>query len=245
MLGVEIAEATEEDNEVEVETEEGTQTVNIPEYPFPFFRGKNGGIYIKPGPDEEDGPKLVYEHDLDVVKRMRDPEMGEVALFRLHLPHDGIKEFAISTAVISSKDELRKMLAQQGVVAHPKQYETLAFFVVTCIKNLQYEKKADTMRTQFGWVDNDSKFIIGDREVTKDGTFYSPPSHTTKLVAEKMTPTGSFEKWKEVFNMYAKPGLEPHAFAALTAFGSPLLKFTGMSGAIINLVSTDNGVAFA
>lgn len=236
MLGLEIDEATEEDNEVEVETEAGVQTVTIPEYPFPFFRGKNGGIYIKPGTDEEDGPKLVYEHDLYVVKRMRDPEMGEVALFRLHLPHDGIKEFAISTAAVSSKDELRKMLAQQGVVAHPKQYESLSAFVVMCIKNLQYEKKADTMRTQFGWIDNDSKFILGDKEITKDGIFYSPPTLATEPYVQKIHSKGSMEKWKEVFDMYGLPGLEGQAFGALTSFGSPLFKFTGLDGALINLI---------
>jgi hypothetical protein len=56
-----------------------------------------------------------------------------------------------------------------------------------------------------------------------------------------MEPKGTFEKWKEVFNMYNKPGLEPNAFAALTAFGSPLLKFTGMSGAIINVIHRSSG----
>lgn len=237
MLGVEIDVAEGDDNEVEVETEEGTQTVIIPEYPFPFFRGKKGGIYIKPGADDDESdPKLVYEHDLYVVKRMRDPEMGEVALFRLHLPHDGVKEFAISTAAISSKDELRKMLAQQGVVAHQKQYESLAAFVVMCIKNLQYEKKADTMRTQFGWVENDSKFILGDKEITKDGIFYSPPTLATEPYVQKIHAKGDFDKWKEVFNMYGLAGMEAQAFGALTAFGSPLFKFTGLDGAAINLI---------
>jgi hypothetical protein len=152
------------------------------------------------------------------------------------LPHDGIKEFAISTAVISSKDELRKMLAQQGVVAHPKQYETLASFVVMCIKNLQHEKKADTMRTQFGWVDNDSKFILGDKEITKDGIFYSPPTLATEPYVEKIHTKGSMAKWREVFDLYGLPGMEAQAFGALTAFGSPLFKFTGLDGAAINLI---------
>ena len=236
VLGIEIEEADDEDNEVVVEEEEGkTVTLNIPEYPFPFFRGKNGGVYRRPD-DEESDPVLVYEHDLYVVKRMRDPEMGEVALFRLHLPHDGVREFAVSTAAISSKDELRKLLAQQGVVAHHKQYENLAVFVVTFIKNLQYTRKADIMRTQFGWVENDSKFIMGDKEITKDGTFYSPPTSTTEFFAEKIHPKGDIDKWKEVFNLYGMDGMEPHAFAALTAFGSPLFKFTGLDGAIINVI---------
>ena len=240
VLGIEIEEANEADNEVIVETKEGAETVTIPEYPFPFFRGKNGGVYRKPMEDEAD-PEMVYEHDLYVVKRMRDPGVGEVILFRLHLPHDSIREFAISTAAISSKDELRKALAQQGVVAHHKQYEHLAVYVVTFIKNLQYSKKADIMRTQFGWVEGDSKFIMGDREITKDGVFYSPPTTATEFFAEKIHPKGTFDKWKEVFNLYARPGMEPHAFAALTAFGSPLMPFTGLDGAIINVIYEEAG----
>ena len=240
VLGMELDESHVEDGEYVLPDEDTGVTYYIPEYPFPFIRPTNGGIWKK-AQDEEDEPVMVYEHDLYVVKRMKDPELGETALFRLHLPMDGVKEFVIPLASIAVKDKLREALAHQGVAAHPKQLENLMYFIVTFVKSLQYVKKAEIMRTQFGWVDNDSKFIIGDREVTKDGTFYSPPSNTTKTVADKMTPTGSFEAWKEVFNMYAKPGLEPHAFAALTGFGSPLLKFTGMSGAIINVIHKSSG----
>jgi hypothetical protein len=243
MLGVEIEQAEAEDNEYAVEDKDGEVEIqHIPEYPFPFFRGKKGGVYIRPeSEDDEAEPKLVYEHDLYVVKRMRDPELGEIALFRLHLPHDGVREFSIPTMGISSPDELRKQLAHNGVVAHKSQYELLARYVVFFIKNLQYIKKAETMRTQFGWVEGNSKFILGDREITKDGVFYSPPSSVTKDIAAKLVVKGTMEKWKEAFNMYARPGLEPHAFAALTAFGSPLLKFTGLEGAIINVIHPESG----
>jgi len=126
-------------------------------------------------------------------------------------------------------------------VAHTKQYDNLSQFVVSFVKNLQYVKKAEQMRTQFGWADGDSKFILGDREITKDGVFYSPPSSTNKDVAGNLHVKGDFNKWKDVFNLYARPGLEPHAFATLTAFGSPLLKFTGLEGAIINVIHPESG----
>jgi ketosteroid isomerase-like protein len=241
MLGVEIEEADDEDYDVEVEAEDGeVETVRIPEYPFPFFRGKTGGIYRRPSEDEGD-PELVYEHDLYIIKRLTDPDIGETLLFRLHLPMDGMKEFAIPLGVISSKEKLREALASKGVGLFAKQVDAMSTYVMTLVKNLQVMRKAEIMRTQFGWVDNDSKFILGDREITKDGVYYSPPSHITKSVAENLVEQGDFEKWKEVFNMYARPGLEPHAFAALTAFGSPLLKFTGMSGAIINVIHSSSG----
>lgn len=241
VLGLEVAEADPEDNEVVVEEEGKTTRYQIPEYPSPYFRGKNGGIYRRPLQDEEGEPVMVYEHDFYALKRMKDPEHGEVVLFRLHLPHDGVQEFTLTAAVICSKDGLRQALAQHGLVTYKGQYDNLTTFVVLSVKNLQYSKKAEMMRTQFGWVDNDSKFIVGDREITAEGVFYSPPSSTTSDVAAKMYVKGDFEKWKEVFNLYAKPGFEPQAFGALTAFGSPLLKFTGLEGAIINLIHPASG----
>ena len=241
VLGTEVEEATEADNEVEVEVEEQVTTVRIPEYPFPYFRGKNGGIYKRPDSEEESEPLMVYEHDLYVVKRMHDKEHGEVILFKLHLPHDGIREFTIPASSISAKDDLRRCLAQRGVMVHHKNYDSLAAFVITFVKNLQFQKKAEIMRTQFGWVDGDSKFVMGDKEITKDGSFYSPPSSATEGTAEKIHTKGTLEGWKQAFNMYSKPGLEPNAFAALVGFASPLFKFTGLQGAIVNLIHEQAG----
>lgn len=241
VLGLEIAESV--DDEVEFVEEDGeVQRYQIPEFPFPFFRGLKGGIFRRPALDDEEAePQLVYEHDLYVVKRMQDPEHGETLLFRLHLPLDGIREFTVPLAHAVVKEKLRDALAPHGVAPTGKQVESLLFYVTSFVKNLQYANKAEIMRTQFGWVDNNSKFILGDKEITKDGVFYSPPSSTTKEEAALIHAKGDFEKWKEVFNLYARKGLEPNAFAALTAFGSPLLKFTGMSGAIINVIYPRSG----
>ena len=63
VLGDEMAEADDEDNTIEVKTEEGEiETHQIPEYPFPFFRGKNGGVYRR-GDDEEDD--VTYDNEYE------------------------------------------------------------------------------------------------------------------------------------------------------------------------------------
>ena len=241
-LGREIVKA--EDTEVHDTQEiEDAVTYKIPSFPFPYFRGKNGGIYITIKDEEESEPICVYEHDLYVVKRMHDPDpaVGELVLLRLHLPKDGVREFTIPLSTVAVKERLREALSTKGVAGMPKQMDQLMAFLMLFIKELQYKGRAELMRTQFGWVDKNSKFIIGDREISKDGTFHSPPSANTRQFTEVMHPMGTMEKWKEVFNLYGAPGLEPHAFAALTAFGAPLLKFTGHSGAIINLIHKESG----
>lgn len=244
VLGKEVAEAETEDGNYVV-PDEGEADVpmdlRIPEYPFPFTRGKKGGIYIKPESDEQ-LPTLVYEHDLYLVKTMTDPKEGDVLVMRLHLPKEGVREFIITQKqAVGDAGELRKMLASKGVAATEKQFKNIILFITMSLKAIQYKRKAELMRMQFGWADNDSKFIIGDREVTPDGIYHSPPSSVTREIAERMVPMGSYEKWKEVFNLYGREGLEPHAFAALTAFGAPLFKFTGQSGAILNVIHPNSG----
>jgi hypothetical protein len=239
MLGLEIArEEVPDDGDGE---EDGPSDNSAhPSIPHPFFRAKSGAIYMTPSEADSD-PILIYEHSLYVLKRMRDPLHGEVALIYLGLPKDGAREFVVPLSSLVVKERLREELAKQGVAANESQVKNLLMYMIASVKNLQLTNKAEVMRTQFGWVEKDSKFILGDREITKDGTFYSPPSSSTETVAPHMKPTGTFEKWKEVFNLYSRPGLEPHAFAALTGFGSLLLKFTGISGAIINVIHPKSG----
>lgn len=240
VLGREIIEATEEDNVVpSVEEDEEQESYTIPKYPSPYFRGKNGGIYMSRGDEEE--PILVYEHDLYVTKLMKDPILMLVVVMKLHLPKDGIVEFVIPNAHVTGAEELRKTLSGNGVACNQRSFKLLADYLIASVRELQFKRKSEEMRQQFGWADKKSKFIIGDREITPDGTYHSPPSSMTKNLADNMQPTGSFDKWKEVFDLYGTPGLEASAFAALTAFGSPLLGFLGQNGAVINLINSSSG----
>jgi hypothetical protein len=220
------------------EDEEAPGYTPVPTYTAPYFRGKFGGVYIQLGDDE---PKLVYEHDFFLTKRLSDPLLGDVVAFRLHTPKDGVREFIIPNAKISQQLELRKELSKYGVVAPEGQFKLINSYVIHALKELQFKRKAEIMRRQFGWADGDTKFIVGDREISKDQVYYSPPSSITESMVPYFEPKGTLEAWKEVFALYGKEGMEVQAFAALTGFGAPLLKFTGQKGAIINLIHRHAG----
>jgi hypothetical protein len=240
VLGRSFLEASEEDNVVEIAQplEDTPIVIQIPPYPSPYFRGKTGGVYCNAG-DED--PFMVYEHDLYVVKRMKDPQRGAIVLLRLHLPKDGVKEFTIPLTESTSKEKISAILSFHGIVAMPKQMEKILAYIITFIKELTYKTEVEIMRTQFGWTDNDKKFILGDKELSADGTRYSPPSSMTSNLSPLMEPVGSLDEWKKIVNVYNMPGFEPHAFGFFTAFGTPLLKFLNLNGAIINLISNDSG----
>jgi uncharacterized protein (DUF927 family) len=231
-LGLEVKEQEEDDNLI--------LDFMPPKLPYPFFRAQEGGIYKKArDPDDED--LLVYHNDIFLVKRLYDKEKGDMALAKLFLPKDGIREFLIPLASMTSKEELRKILSAQGVVMMPKQLDNMMVYLIECTKSQQSQDEAEIMRTQFGWVDNDSKFILGDKEINCSAVRYSPPSPKTESICKWLIAKGDIEEWKNVIQVYNKPNFEPHAFGFFTAFGAPLIKHLGFNGALINLINSSSG----
>jgi len=240
-LGSEVAVA--ETNTVVEKTESGAEeTFDIPAYPFPYFRGKNGGVYIEVRDDDGGKDAInIYEHDLYIVKRLHDPAKGESIWLRLHLPQDGMREFAMPATDVMSPDKLRDTLGYHGVYGPKKQMESIMSYIIASAKNLQHRAEVEIMRTQFGWADKDTKFIVGEQEISADKVSYSPPSTATGSLAEWLKPTGDYGAWKKTVKVYDQPGFEPHAFGFFTAFGAPLLKHLNLKGAIINLINNTSG----
>lgn len=255
-IGKFIAEATPEDNIITVMHAGLLQEVDaiIPEYPFPFFRGKNGGVYKrswlekKEGDEVEgettydDNPTLIYDNDLYIEKRLIDPDVGEAVLIKLILPQDGLKEFTAPLTDILSKDKARNLLAYHGVAALDKQMLGIMSYLATWVEHLQNTSKAEVARSQFGWHDDGASFLIGTRHITKDGLQFSPPSATTEEIAKYYTSKGTLAKWTELANLYGKPGNEARAFSLGVSFGAPLLKFTSIRGFIVHLSNEKSGV---
>lgn len=243
VLGKEIVEATEEDNTVvqlDSETKD-VRTYNIPAYPFPFFRGKYGGIYRRADPSKaDDQDKLVYENDFYIVKRMNDPTLGEVLWARLHLPKDGVREFSLPLASVMSKDRLRDAVASQGMPMMNKGLDELMLYISRWVKELQSMGQAEKVRTQFGWTD-DKTFILGDREITPNEVKYSPPASSIMQTCGLLAKRGELSEWKSAVNFYNNMGMEAQAFAFFLGFGSVLMPFTQIRGGIVNLMSPGSG----
>lgn len=245
-LGKEFNEATEEDSEViEPAKEEGEAptTYQIPKYPFPFTRGAAGGIYVKAKNEEteQDEITLVYPYDFYVVKRMRDPDQGEVLLMRLHLPKDGVQEFIIPLTAVLAKDRFRDTIASHGLAVLGKKQDLLMAYITRWVEELQATTKAETARRQFGWLPDDSAFILGDKEITADEVKYSPPTAATLPLVPWFKEKGDFHIWKDVVNAYGRPDMEAKAFALFMGFGNVLLRFTNLEGYMLSLKSQGSG----
>jgi hypothetical protein len=245
-LGTEIAKSEDKEVVVKQETSSGVEEIiyDIPDLPEPYFRGKYGGIYRRM--DDGDA-RLVYPHDLFVIQRIVDPNVGESAWLRLHLPKDGVKNFTVGMASLLSKDTLRTELASRGVITYGKAWDEILAYIATTARELQVQKRADNAYHQFGWVINSKSkefeaFVVGDIEVREGKKRYVPPTSSTNDMISWFESRGDMDLWKECFNAYSKDGYEAHAFAALSAFGAPLLKrATNHKGVLLNLINPKSG----
>ena len=215
---------------------------DIPLYPEPYFRGANGGVYMRF--KDKDGnieDKVIYQNDLYVVKRIMDVEVGEAIVMRLHLPQDGIREFTVPLTSVTSKEELRKQLSMHGIAV--LRMDDIMAYTTTWVTQLQAKSVAEEARRQFGWTDDDcGGFVLGSEEITIDGAKFNPPSTPTASLFPSFEPKGTLEDWKDTVNFYNRENFELHQFVLGTSFGSPLMKFSPINCAALHIYSKESGV---
>ena len=159
-------------------------------------------MHKKSKKDEEEYDDLIYPYDFYVVKRMNDPDLGETILLRLHLPKDGVREFIMPLTSVLAKDKFRDTVASHGVTVLGNKQDDLMSYVTKWVEELQLVSEAEKAHKQFGWIENESGIIIGDREIRATEVVYSPPSAPTLPLAPLFQPKGDFHVWKDVINAY-------------------------------------------
>jgi len=236
--------------EHEAEDDVPVSTTIIPAYPFPYFRGKNGGVFRKDR--DKDGEEMeieIYPDDLYLTERFFDSNEndvgdGEMVGITLHMRRDGVRRFFAPVTTLFATDKLRDLLVRNGVVAYGKKLEVLMAYFASAIRKLQSQYAANRTRNQMGWTPDLLGFVVGELEYTASGVKLAPPASGTRQLAAAFKPTGSLEEWKKIANFYDRPGLEPHALALFFGFGSPLLRLIEgnvVKGAMVHLKHNGSG----
>lgn len=243
-----------EPNDVPSDTSESVDTTNInsstqtsysiPVFPAPFFRGQNGGVYRREIDDEGNVEMLpVYHNDIYVISRVMDPDTGEGLVWRLHLPKDGVREFAIPLAAVTSREDFRKELSAVGVPLFGKRLDGLMEYAAAWVNELQEVGEADTATRQFGWVDDEMKaFVLGDKHITATSIEFNPMSSSTGGYFGSFKQRGTLDGWKQMMRFYERPDMELHHFMLGLTAGAPLMAlFPSIHGMIFNVFSDDSG----
>lgn len=252
LLGRIVEEAPVLDDQyvIEHEADAPVATSTIPAYPYPYFRGKNGGVYRKDR--DRDGEEVeleIYPDDLYLTERFFDSNEndvgdGEMVGINLHMRRDGVRRFFAPVTTLFATDKLRDLLVRNGVIAYGKKLEILMAYFASAIRKLQSQYAANRTRNQMGWTPDLLGFVVGELEYTAAGVKLAPPASGTRQLAAAFKPTGSLAEWKTIANFYDRPGLEPHALALFFGFGSPLLRLIEgnvVKGAMVHLKHNGSG----
>ena len=243
-LGRVILRSKGADNVIQAKSEELGEivTYQIPDYPFPYFRGKNGGIY-KTIAGEEEEAILIYDYDFYLVEILHDHASGFCAWFKMHLPFDGVQEFIAPVTQLLTRDTASKVLNSTGIFKNGKRLDHVIDYIIAVLEAHQKQKKATTMYRQYGWNAAFNKIVIGNREISAFGIKYVPVSEDLKDVNATLQKKGSFDEWKKAISVYERPGMELRAFGFFCAFGSLLMPFfkTREKSAVINLYNPGTG----
>ena len=243
-LGSKVKEATENvvhEHSAELPNSPVLEYV-IPQYPKPYFRGANGGVYMRTSNADGDiDEKNIYHNDLYVVRRLKDAEIGEAIVMRLHLPIDGVSEFTVPLTSVTSREEFRKQMSMRGVAV--TKVEELMQYTTTWVNELQATSAADEAHKQFGWTnDKMESFILGNQDIRADRVAFNPPSTQTAGLFPAFEPKGDLQGWMDTVNFYNREGMEVHQYVLGTGFGSVLMPFSPIHCAAMHIHSKESGV---
>jgi hypothetical protein len=234
-FGKHFKEAEASDEPIEFDDDLSINPVidSFPKQLFPYVRGKNGGIYIKEEEDEEGSAQVkeIWQHDFFPIKRMYDPQYGEILLMRHILPHDPPRDLQIPIRLSQSLDKVRDLVLSIGVNFKPKDINHMVNYINLWVTYMLNLKEAEQMRKQMGWTDDKDGFVIGNTEYRRDGTTKRTAASAFVLgVSKILVKEGSYDEWKRGAALMNKEGLELFCLPLLCGLGSPLIRFTPING---------------
>ncbi len=143
----------------------------------------------------------------------------------------------------------RPYLASRGIItSNAIEFKYLQEVLMDWLKKIQDAQRVRQSFSHLGWMEKDAQtigFALGDTAYFTDGRVESGIKVAAgggTTIAKHYIPQGSLQTWKSVSQFLSSQG-RPELMAILaTSFGSPLMKFSGHSGAVVSIISTASGV---
>lgn len=143
------------------------------------------------------------------------------------------RQFEIPTKLLASADGFSAALASYEIIVQSKKglgNSAMSYTQAWLEKFKQNGVEINTFK-HYGWHDNYTSFLFGDRLMTADGV-ENQVIRATNITAGSRLDTdftnfvsnGSPAKWADIFNdIYNRPGAEAYQFTALALMVSPLV----------------------
>lgn len=147
--------------------------------------------------------------------------------------------------------KLNEMLADYGFVLKEKEAKAFNDLMATWLGQLQAARRIADVTEQLGWLVE--KTIDGEKIIgfsCGQATFYADgrvrndvrTAREFTSISKFYEPKGGLDAWKKVAGFLSEQNKAAFTAVVAAAFGTPLLRFTGLSGGILSIVSTASGV---
>jgi len=149
---------------------------------------------------------------------------------RMHLPNHKVRDFEMSTEALASQADMLRSLAKYELTQsnHKDAGTHMAAYLRDQLEDLKRRVDEVNTLTAFGWREDMSGFLIGDRLYHKDGTVRNVliGGYAAKYKAALPEPRGSIAGYAAALNfMYNRPGAEHWQYAVCSGWGSTLTPF--------------------
>jgi hypothetical protein len=212
------------------------------EVPLPkgFKRTKVGGL----AQTIDDTDIEVVPFDLYPISYGRDEALGyEVVRFHWKRPHKGWQELKFRQAYLADGSrEFPTAIADQGIVLPFKAAtERFQYMLRSYMDELRRMRTTTNLYTTLGWKEDNTLFVLGDKQVRRDGQGQVVVEDVVLSSAVQRISTGMYgtkgehSKWIKMTKLLDLAKLQPHVFAMGVSMSAPLYQFTGLKGAVLSL----------
>lgn len=212
---------------VEANVDGQQMAVEIPEFPKNYKF--NSPFMVRYMQDKDDiwhefpfSPNLFYP-----IHRIR-KEDGEFSLgIRMHLPDNRTRDFALDTSLLASPQKLMDGLGKYELFALTTKDAPnhMTAYLREYLEKLKAEAEELNTMTSFGWKNDMSAFLVGDRLYHRDGTVRRVLTGGYAKDKEDSfpAPRGTVQGYADGINsLYNHPGLEYRQYVIGSVFGSVL-----------------------
>jgi len=198
--------------------------------PYPYRDGAHGvELY---DPDEDEWAQVINYHvsDYQIAQSANSPTYVKFVM-------DG-EQIDSDMVVTTDNKSLSVLLAHHGLSLNDPNLLQMRRLMVAWTQQLRNNRQVHAATREFGWCGKG--FHYGGIMYAADGT-ETPSFKTDVNLYNIFSPHGDIGPWQKCANhILSQPR---HAVWCMLAasFGSPLMKFTGATGAVLSVVSQDTG----
>jgi hypothetical protein len=211
--------------------------------PFGYSYNKDVGIVKRGNKDLEEDDKIIFPYQVQGVELLSmDTTMADSVQLQANIHgRQRIQSCYLPFATVTDSRGFHSALSSNGFMLNSLQLRDMGTFMTAWIRQLQREVTPKVAVRTFGWHEEDKQmgFVLGTTMYKKNDTHQI--SVVDNALTSQYTPSGTFEKWKNAADFIVKQGTPEFCATLAAGFAGPLIRFTGISGALISLVGAASG----